>query len=52
MAGGYSEGMGITVSVNREILSVITQILLVASLGIVMMVIAALISWKRFAAER
>lgn len=46
VAEGYSEGMGITVSVNGEILSVTTQILLVASLGIVMMAIAALISWK------
>lgn len=46
VAEGYSEGMGITVSVNGEILSVTTQILLVAFLGIVMMAIAALISWK------
>lgn len=49
---GYSEGMGITVSVHGEILSVSTQLVFVVFLSIVITIAAALISRKRSARER
>lgn len=43
----YSEGMGITVSVNGEILSITKQMVFVVTLGIVITAAAAFITWKR-----
>lgn len=52
VAEGYSEGMGITVSVNGEILSVSMQMLFVVSLGIGITLISAVISMRRSARDR
>lgn len=49
---GYSEGMGITVSVNGEILSVSMQLLFVVLLGIGITVLSALISMRRAGRDR
>ena len=49
---GCSEGMGITVSVNGEILSIMAQIVFVVFLSIVMVTAASLISRKRSMKER
>lgn len=49
---GYSEGMGITVSVNGEILPVSMQLLFVVLLGIGIMVLSALISMRRAGRDR
>lgn len=52
LAEGYSEGMGITISVNGEILSVFTQLLFVILLGIGITLISAVISMRRSARDR
>lgn len=52
VAEGYSEGMGITVSVNGEILSVSMQLFFVVSLGIGITLISAVISMRRSARDR
>lgn len=49
---GYSEGMGITVSVNGEILSVSMQLIFVVLLGIGITVLSALISMRRAGRDR
>lgn len=49
---GYCEGMGITVSVKGEILSVMTQVAFVVSLSMVIAAAAVLISKKRLVRER
>lgn len=49
---GYSESMGITVSVHGEILSVSTQLVFVVFLSIVITIVSALINRKRSARER
>lgn len=48
----YSEGMGITVSVNGEILSITEQMVFVVTLGIVITAAAAFITWKRSVRDR
>lgn len=52
VAEGYSEGMGITVSVNGEILSVSMQVLFVVLLGVGITIISALISMRRAGRDR
>lgn len=52
VAEGYSEGMGITVSVNGEILPVSIQLLFVVLLGTGITVLAALISMRRAGRDR
>lgn len=52
VAEGYCEGMGITVSVNGEILSVSMQLLFVILLGIGITVISSLISMRRAVRDR
>lgn len=52
VAEGYCEGMGITVSVKGEILSVTAQIVFVVFLSIVIAAAAALISIRRSVRER
>lgn len=49
---GYSEGMGITVSVNGEILSITQQMVFVVTLGIVITAAAVFITWKRSGRDR
>lgn len=49
---GYSEGMGITVSVNGEILSVFKQLLFVILLGVGITILSAVISMRRSARDR
>lgn len=48
----YSEGVGITVSVNGEILSITEQMVFVVTLGIVITAAAAFITWKRSVRDR
>lgn len=52
VAKGYSEGMGITVSVNGEILSVSMQLFFVVLLGVGITVVSALISMRRAGRDR
>lgn len=52
VAEGYSKGMGITVSVNGEILSVSMQLLFVLLLGVGIVVLSALISMRRTGRDR
>lgn len=49
---GYSEGLGITVSVKGEVLTIATQIVFVISLSVVITIVSAIISIKRSAKER
>lgn len=52
VAEGYSEGMGITVSVDGEILSVSMQLFFVVLLGVGITVVSALISMRRAGRDR
>lgn len=52
VAEGYSEGMGITVSVNGEIVSVSMQLLFVILLGVGITILSAWISIRRTGRDR